>query len=134
MEGALTKGDQQRAEEFDRIHQEAAAKLTLGGKNHPSAKELASGYTKGKRIWEVSCVLSSLILNLCTLWFLGRSFEWRNITSLISGTILGIFSADFVSGLVHWGADSYGSVSLPILGKVKTPYTEPVYASHQHNE
>jgi hypothetical protein len=47
MEGALTKGDQQRAEEFDRIHQEAAAKLTLGGKNHPSAKELASGYTKG---------------------------------------------------------------------------------------
>ena len=34
--------------------------------------------------------------------------------------VLGMLVADFFSGLVHWGADSYGSVTLPLVGKVSS--------------
>ena len=33
-------------------------------------------------------------------------------------TGLGMLVADVLSGLIHWFADSYGSVDLPIFGKV----------------
>lgn len=43
----------------------------------------------------------------------------ENLSSIAIAALCGIITADFGSGLVHWAADSWGSIELPILGKVK---------------
>ena len=41
-----------------------------------------------------------------------------NLSTVLLAALGGIITADFASGFVHWGADTWGSVDLPIIGKV----------------
>src|SRR5215207_5538827 len=54
---------------------------------------------------------SSLLLACRRLWETGS--EWL----IVPGALLGLVFGDFVSGLVHWAADTYGEESTPVIGR-----------------
>ncbi|XP_052816924.1 plasmanylethanolamine desaturase-like [Mya arenaria] len=86
------------------------------GPQHAGAKELASQYTAGKRLQETVCVVLTILFMLIDGLGLVYFFRVENWVVILGAALLGILTADFLSGLVHWGADSYGSVE-SLIGK-----------------
>jgi hypothetical protein len=74
------------------------------------SKKLASGYSAEKRCMEIVSIVafsSFFVFNLLII------LPYVNSTTailLLSATIVGMLSADFVSGLLHWAADTWGTV------------------------
>ncbi|CAN7992387.1 unnamed protein product [Ixodes hexagonus] len=87
------------------------------GPYHAGARELASLYTRGKRTQETVCIgvcVTLMVYNLCQLLYYFQASRW---SSIVAVALCGVVTADFLSGLVHWAADTWGSVELPIIGK-----------------
>lgn len=50
--------------------------------------------------------------------FILAHIKIEKLSSIVAAAFFGILTADFCSGFVHWAADTWGSVELPIIGKV----------------
>lgn len=72
----------------------------------------------GKRIQECICVGVCITLMIINFVFLITHLRMRNLSNILVSATCGIVTADFLSGLVHWIADTWGSVELPLIGKV----------------
>uniref|UniRef100_A0A1B6JK45 Lipid desaturase domain-containing protein n=1 Tax=Homalodisca liturata TaxID=320908 RepID=A0A1B6JK45_9HEMI len=87
------------------------------GPTHKGAQELANLYSRGKRIQEcisVSICVTLIAVNTCLIFY---HIHLKNIPTILLAALCGIVSADFASGMVHWLADTWGSIDLPIIGK-----------------
>ncbi|XP_055703247.1 plasmanylethanolamine desaturase [Phlebotomus papatasi] len=87
------------------------------GPQHKGAQELANLYSSGKRTQEIICVWLCISLMILNLYLIVRHFRFERVSIVIIAALCGILTADFGSGLVHWAADTWGSVDLPIIGK-----------------
>ncbi|XP_065164569.1 plasmanylethanolamine desaturase 1 [Atheta coriaria] len=87
------------------------------GPQHKGAQELANLYSTGKRTQECICVGICIALMISNLCFLILNFKRENWSIILLSAFCGIVTADFGSGFVHWAADTWGSVDLPIIGK-----------------
>ncbi|VVC92937.1 unnamed protein product, partial [Leptidea sinapis] len=85
------------------------------GPRHRGALELAELYSPGKRLQEYVCVV--VCCTLCITAGILMAKYLRADASLLLAALAGVLTADFASGFVHWAADSWGAVDLPIIGK-----------------
>lgn len=77
---------------------------------------LASGYTQGKRNMEIACVTIFSSLLLINFYLISPYLNLRNALTIVSASACGMLIADFISGVVHWAADTWGTVQWPIVG------------------
>ncbi len=85
--------------------------------NKLGVEELEAAYSGGHRLYE----LCGITLTLGTgLWLFSRLLTgdalpvWWYPLALV----LGMLAADFVSGVVHWGFDTWGGLDTPVVGKL----------------
>jgi ubiquitin-conjugating enzyme E2 variant len=69
-----------------------------------------------RRLVEAGCIATAVVLLLV---------HWERFLVLPAGTpwwtlafvVVGVAAADFLSGLIHWTADTWGSETMPIVGR-----------------
>jgi ubiquitin-conjugating enzyme E2 variant len=80
------------------------------------AQTLAKGYTPLIRAMDIASIVAFMSLEgllVYQLWGNPHLGPWL----VLSAVLVGYLAADFVSGFVHWMADTWGSANMPVLGK-----------------
>ncbi|MBP7134162.1 fatty acid desaturase family protein [Patescibacteria group bacterium] len=78
--------------------------------------ELAKGYSRRKQTVDVVAIILFFAAELWLLWKLIPSIQVHPFAS-IAGIITGYIGADFISGVVHWLGDTWGSAKTPLVGR-----------------
>lgn len=73
---------------------------------------------------EYICVVVCITLIVINFVFLVIHVRLKNLSGILVSATCGIVTADFLSGLVHWIADTWGSIELPVIGRVSMYITD----------
>src|SRR5437870_1784822 len=77
---------------------------------------LRQGYSTAVRRFEIG----SIVVYAAVMFWMAVRIAPRTLTNpwlALSAFMLGFVAADFVSGFVHWAADTWGTPEWPIIGK-----------------
>lgn len=92
-----------------------AEEMSEPGTRRKNATELAEGYAWSHRAYESLGVLVALALDA---WLVVRLVQSPHLSGWLVplALFLGMLTADFISGFLHWLFDSWGSPTTPIVG------------------
>ena len=80
-----------------------------------NAAILSKGYTGLKRIQEYICFFAFTIAESHLCYRAVKLANHDNYVYIIILAVFGIIAADFVGGVVHWMADTWGTLETPIV-------------------
>jgi len=89
---------------------------------HERKRVMKELYSPWKRRQEWICiVVSALFMTMHGLYCLKVNYSLLvdpvHLLRMVVATLLGITTADFASGLVHWAADTWFKIDTPLVGK-----------------
>ncbi|KAN0043102.1 hypothetical protein ACTA71_010737 [Dictyostelium dimigraforme] len=110
------QSQEQQQEQQPQSFKPTSEKELYNTSKEDKARDLKNRYTSTKRTTEIiSVTLFSIFLAISVYRMLTWHFI-KNIWILLSSTVLAMFLADFFSGIVHWAADTWGSLDTPLVG------------------
>ena len=86
------------------------------GLTAPSESKPPYKYARSHRLLEVCGLLFSAALTATTAALALRALPEGGVWLALLSSFAGLCLADFISGVVHWSADTYGSPTMPIFG------------------
>jgi len=100
-----------------------------------NAVVLAGRYTTGKRRVEILSVIAFAVLFIVSLYRLCSWYSLKNIWIIICSSAIAMGLADFLSGVVHWLSDTWGTLDTPFVGQTfirsfREHHLEPFAITH----
>ena len=78
-------------------------------------KILASGYTQSKRNMEIVSITAFCAVLVINAYMSVPYWSFKNLITICVASGCGMLGADWISGMLHWAADTWGTTSWPVV-------------------